>query len=69
MSLQDRFKLYSSIAVPSTMNGYSMACAYMQRWFLKRFDKNYFKTINVDETHMSRAFDRAKILKNLLSLI
>ena len=68
MGMQDKIRLYSSIAMPSTMSGYSMACAYIERWFLKRFSDNYFKAFNVDETHMSKAFDKAKILKNLKAL-
>lgn len=39
--------LNSDISIPSTIHGYSVAVEYMQKWFLDKFDKDYFKTIFV----------------------
>lgn len=39
--------LNSDISVPSTIHGYSIGIQFMQKWFLDKFDKDYFKTIFV----------------------
>ena len=40
--------LNSDISVPSTVHGYSIGIEYMKKWFLDKFDKDYFKTIFID---------------------
>lgn len=42
-----QIRLNSDISVPSTIHGYSIGVEYMQKWFLDKFDKDYFKTIFV----------------------
>ncbi len=39
--------LNSDISVPSTIHGYSIGVEYIKKWFLDKFDDNYFKTIFV----------------------
>lgn len=39
--------LNHDISVPSTIHGYSLGVEYIQKWFLDKFDKEYFKTIFV----------------------
>lgn len=39
--------LNHDISVPSTVHGYSIGIEYIQKWFLEKFDKEYFKTIFV----------------------
>ena len=43
-----KIHLNSDISVPSTVHGYSIGIEYMKKWFLDKFDKDYFKTIFVD---------------------
>ena len=40
--------LNSDISIPSTIHGYSIGIEYMKKWFLDKFDKDYFKTIFID---------------------
>ena len=40
--------LNSDISVPSTIHGYSLGIEYMKKWFLDKFDNDYFKTVFVD---------------------
>lgn len=42
-----QIRLNSDISVPSTIHGYSLGVEYMKRWFLDKFDKEYFKTVFV----------------------
>ena len=42
-----KIHLNSDISVPSTIHGYSIGVEYIQKWFLEKFDKDYFKTIFV----------------------
>ena len=42
-----KIRLNSDISVPSTIHGYSLGIEYMKKWFLDKFDKDYFKTIFV----------------------
>ena len=42
-----RIRLNSDISVPSNIHGYSIGVEYMQKWFLDKFDKDFFKTIFV----------------------
>lgn len=43
-----QIRLNSEISVPSTIHGYSIGVEYMKKWFLDKFDKDYFKTIFID---------------------
>lgn len=61
-------ELYSSVSIPSTVNSYSMGIEYIQKWFLDKFAPNYFKTIYVDERHITdeyKNFDQIKSLKKM----
>lgn len=40
--------LNSDISVPSTIHGYSIGVEYMKKWFLEKFDDDFFKTIFID---------------------
>lgn len=68
-------KFYKNILVPSTMNQYSVAIEFMRNWFLEKFPKNYFKTVNIDGSHISEDYmkmdpiQRTKRLKPMLSII
>lgn len=42
-----KIHLNSDISVPSTIHGYSIGIEYMKKWFLDKFDDDYFKTIFV----------------------
>ena len=42
------YHLNSDISIPSTVHGYSLGIEYIKKWFLDKFDKDYFKTIFVD---------------------
>ena len=43
-----KIHLNSDISIPSTVHGYSIGIEYMKKWFLDKFDKDYFKTIFID---------------------
>jgi len=45
-------KLYKTMQLPSYVHGYSLAIEYMRDWFLKKFPKNYFKTVYVNGSHI-----------------
>lgn len=52
-NVDNEIKLYSNIAIPSYVHGYSLAIEYMRNWFEKGFDKDYFKGgIYVDGKHV-----------------
>lgn len=57
--------LYTTLTVPSIMNTFTLSVGYMKDWFMNKFAKDFFKATNVDESHMMKAFDRAKINQNL----
>ena len=45
--------LYSNLAIPSYVHGYSLAIDYMYNWFNSKFEKGYFKGgIYVDGKHV-----------------
>lgn len=45
--------LYSSLALPSYVHGYSLAIEYMTKWFEKKFEKDYFVGgIYIDGKHV-----------------
>lgn len=58
-------KLYSSLSIPSVMNTFSITTSIMRDWFLEKFNKDYFKAINIDESHAFKAFKSANITANL----
>lgn len=43
-----KIHLNSDLSIPSTIHGYSVGVEYMKKWFLDKFDKDYFKTIFID---------------------
>lgn len=60
-----RVKLKGSLAVPSEINNFSMATGYMKLWFLEKFPKDFFKAINVDDSHAFNGFRHSSITQNL----
>ena len=58
-------KLYASLSIPSAMNTFSITTSIMKDWFLEKFDKEYFKAINIDESHAFKAFKDASITAKL----
>lgn len=42
-----KIQLNCDLSIPSTIHGYSIAIEFMQKWFLEKFDDEYFKTIFV----------------------
>lgn len=62
-------ELYSSIAIPSVVNSYSIGIEYMRNWFFSKFNEGYFKTVNIDGSHVFDTFRNSKdILTNLKKL-
>lgn len=61
-------KLYTNLTIPSMMNTFSMSVAYMQNWFQSKFDTNFFKATNIDESHVMKAYNKAKMIQNLKRL-
>ena len=45
-------ELYGNLATPSTVHGYSLAIEYMKKWFLDKFENDYFKTIYINGKHV-----------------
>lgn len=45
-------ELYGNLATPSTVHGYSLAIEYMKKWFLDKFEDDYFKTIYINGKHV-----------------
>ena len=45
-------KLYKNLMLPSYVHGYSLAIEYMKRWFLEKFDKDYFKVVHINGKHV-----------------
>ena len=44
--------LYGNLVTPSYAHGYSLGIEYMNNWFLRGFDKNYFKSVYIDGKHV-----------------
>lgn len=44
--------LKQNIAIPSVAHSYGLAVEYMRYWFLKEFDKDFFKSVYVDGKHI-----------------
>lgn len=44
--------LYSNLIVPSYVHGYSLAIEYMKKWFLSKFNKDYFKYVHINGKHV-----------------
>lgn len=62
-------QLYSSISIPSTVHSYSIGVEYMKKWFLDKFNDGYFKTIQIDGSHVFDSFRNSKdITSNLKKL-
>lgn len=45
-------KLYSNLAVPSYVHGYSLAIQYFTNWFESKFEPGYLKSVYVDGKHV-----------------
>lgn len=45
-------KLNGNLALPSYVHGYSLAIEYMNKWFVDKFDKDYFKSVYIDGKHV-----------------
>ena len=41
-------KLISTALIPSASHGYALAVEYIQKWFLSKFNKDYFKTVYIE---------------------
>ena len=41
-------KLISTVLVPSASHSYALAVEYIQKWFLSKFSKDYFKTVYIE---------------------
>ena len=50
-------KLISTVLVPSASHGYALAVEYVKKWFLSKFDKDYFKTVYIEGKHI---FDESR---------
>lgn len=62
----DKIVLHRSLITPSTVHGYSLAIEYMRNWFLKQFDKDFFKTVYINGKHVFddyRRFNKTQLLK------
>ena len=44
--------LYKNLALPSYVHGYSLAIEYMKKWFLSKFNKDYFKYVHINGKHV-----------------
>lgn len=45
-------RLYKNLMLPSYVHGYSLAIEYMKKWFLEKFDKDYFKVVHINGKHV-----------------
>jgi hypothetical protein len=57
--VNQNFRLYKTMELPSYVHGYSLAIEYMRNWFVQKFPKNnntptgtYFNTIYVNGSHV-----------------
>lgn len=50
-------KLSTTVLVPSASHGYALAVEYIQKWFLSKFDKDFFKTVYIEGKHI---FDESR---------
>lgn len=41
-------KLISTVLVPSSSHSYALAVEYIQKWFLSKFQKDFFKTVYIE---------------------
>lgn len=57
-------ELHPSIYIPSTMHSYSLAIQYMRDWFLNQFDKDYWKTVYVNGSHILNDYKRYSIIQS-----
>lgn len=45
-------RLYSNLAIPSYVHGYSLGIEFMRSWFLEKFPRDYFKTVYINGKHV-----------------
>lgn len=50
-------KLISTTLIPSASHSYALAVEYIQKWFLSKFSKDYFKTVYIEGKHI---FDESR---------
>lgn len=53
-----RPNLYAGLAVPSAVHWHSLTVEYMKKWYLEKFDKNFFKTVFVNGKHVFADYKR-----------
>lgn len=61
-------KLYRSLCIASASSSYSLCIEYMKKWFLSKFNDDFFKSIYVDGRHImdeSRKLSELQKLKRL----
>lgn len=61
-------EMNKSLCVPSFAHGYSLSIEYMRKWFLSKFDKEYFKTVYVNDSHVFNDFRSMDSLNQLKRL-
>lgn len=54
---KDNMKLSCTTLIPSASHSYALAVEYVQRWFLSKFQKDYFKTVYIEGKHI---FDESR---------
>lgn len=58
--------LHKSLSLPSITNNYSIAVEYIQGWFFKKFDNDFFKTVHLNDKHILDDFrGYSNSIKNL----
>ena len=50
-------RLSRTILIPSASHSYALAVEYVQKWFLSKFQKDYFKTVYIEGKHI---FDESR---------
>lgn len=61
-------EMNKSLCVPSFTHGYSISIEYIKKWFLSKFDKNFFKTVYVNDSHVFNDFRSMDMLTQLKRL-
>lgn len=64
--MNNKVILKRNLSIPSAIHGYSLGVEYMKWWFLKEFDKDFFKSIYIDGKYIFddfRSLNRQKLIK------
>ena len=62
----DHMNLKRSLKVPSNVHGYSLSVEYIKKWFLSKFEKDYFKSVYIEGKYVFEDFhpkSRTELLK------